>query len=369
MLAVLLAALLAVHPNSVSSSRVTVDGARVALELRCQVRTLVEALPELDRDDDGELRPSELDAGRSSIEAYVREHYVVHADVADTARSGTALVPSLVHIAPAKGGIAGALPGEALVDFSFELECERAPRSLGLDTTLFRESDPWHRDHAEIAWNGAAPVAKLLWVEEPQWIFRPESAPSGGVVGAYVHLGVEHILLGYDHVAFVLALVVASRRVRALLVVVTAFTLAHSLTLASAAMGWFDLPGNVVEPVIALSIAWVGARNVLAEAPKRLWPEAFGFGLVHGLGFAGAVRETLAAEPEKLGALFGFNVGVEVGQLAIVGVALVLLALLRRGRDEAEGARALAPTGVRRATAACVAVLGLYWFAERVLAA
>ncbi len=362
---------LASHPNSVSSSRVVVDGTRVELALRCQERTLVEALPELDSDDDGELRASELEAGRATVERYVREHLTLAVDVADTVASGTKLELRLVKVAPATGALAGALPGDELVDFAFVGESARAPASLAIDTTLFRESDPFHRDHAEIVWNGAAPVARLLWVEDPQWIFRPDVAQRGSVLGAYLRLGVEHILTGYDHLAFVLALVIASRRVRALFVVVTAFTLAHSITLASAAFGVFDLPGRLVEPVIALSIAWVGARNVLPRAPKRVWPEAFGFGLVHGLGFAGAVRETLAAEPEKLRALVGFNAGVELGQLAVVAVALGVLALLRRAFDAPsadEHARTLAPVAVRRSAAACIAMLGVYWFVERVLA-
>lgn len=361
------AALLA-HPNSVSSSRITVDGARVAMELRCQERTLIESLPELDRDDDGDLVASELRKGAELVESYVREHLIVAADARESVRDGTRLVPRLRSIVPAVGALAGALPGDELVDIVFDYECDRAPRSLVVDTTLFRESDPFHRDHCAIVWNGAEPVARLLWVEDPLWLFQPDAAPDGNVLGAYLHLGIEHILTGYDHIAFVLALILASRRVRALLVVVTAFTLAHSLTLASAALGWFELPGSVVEPVIALSIAWVGARNLFAEPPKRLWPEAFGFGLVHGLGFAGALRETLAAEPDKLRALFGFNAGVELGQLAIVLTVVLLLRIVARTRAEHEPAT-LAPAGLRRATAGVVAILGLWWFAERVIGA
>ncbi|MBI5361757.1 MAG: HupE/UreJ family protein [Planctomycetes bacterium] len=364
MLSLALAAALFAHPNSVSSSRITVDGARVAMELRCQERTLLESLPELDRDDDGDLVESELKKGAELVQNYVREHLILAADARESARDGARLVAKLHSVVSATGALAGALPGDELVDFVFDFECEHAPRNLAVDTTLFRESDPFHRDHCAIVWNGAEPVSRLLWVEDPLWMFQPDAAPAGNVLGAYLHLGIEHILTGYDHIAFVLALILASRRVRSLLVVVTAFTLAHSLTLASAAMGWFDLPGSVVEPVIALSIAWVGARNLFAEPPKRLWPEAFGFGLVHGLGFAGALRATLAAEPDTLRALFGVNAGVELGQLAIVASVVLLLRIVARTRAEHERAT-LAPAGLRRATAGVVAILGLWWFAER----
>jgi hydrogenase/urease accessory protein HupE len=188
------------------------------------------------------------------------------------------------------------------------------------------------------------------------------------VLGSYVVLGIEHILTGYDHIAFLLALIVASRRWRSLLWVVTAFTLAHSLTLVSAACGVFDLPASIVEPAIALSIAWVGIRNLFARPPARLWPEAFGFGLLHGLGFAGAIAATLAAEPHKLQALLGFNLGVECGQLAIVAASVLLLRAIGRARSEGAQAReaSLSPAGLRRVTACVVTLLGMWWFVQRV---
>jgi hydrogenase/urease accessory protein HupE len=186
-------------------------------------------------------------------------------------------------------------------------------------------------------------------------------------------MGCEHILSGYDHLAFLVALVVAARRFRSLLGVVTAFTLAHSLTLALAALEIVRLPPRPVEVSIALSIAWVGFRGAALLPPRRLWPEAFVFGLVHGLGFARILADSLATSAQKRTGLVGFNLGIECGQLAIVAsVALILKAV--RGFVEA-GPRAadsiapdsLAPGRIRRPVALLVGVLGLCWFCLRVV--
>jgi len=182
-------------------------------------------------------------------------------------------------------------------------------------------------------------------------------------VGEFVSLGVRHILGGFDHLAFLVALIVASRGLRALVGVVTSFTLAHSLSLGCASIGWVVPPARAVELVIALSIVFVALRNLLDDRPRRLWPEAFGFGLVHGLGFAGALSETLASEPQKLPALYGFNLGVEIGQLAVVLLAVALLAAARRGA----AAEQLAPRWVRLPASLVVALLGSYWVVSRAL--
>ena len=148
------------------------------------------------------------------------------------------------------------------------------------------------------------------------------------VARTYLALGVEHILTGLDHLLFVLALVLLAPSVAALVGTITAFTVAHSLTLALAAVGWVALPSPPIEASIALSIVFV-ARELGLRAPgapryraRRLWAVAFGFGLLHGLGFAGALAEIGLPEGEVPLALLTFNLGVELGQLAFVGVVL-----------------------------------------------
>jgi hydrogenase/urease accessory protein HupE len=152
------------------------------------------------------------------------------------------------------------------------------------------------------------------------------------VIADYVRLGVEHILTGYDHLLFVVALTLLVRKRRALLATITAFTLAHSLSLASTVLGLVSIPAAPVEATIALSIVLVCAECVRREQPDSLtrrapWVVAFAFGLLHGLGFASALLEIGLPEQHLPSALFCFNLGVELGQLAVIGVVMALRGL------------------------------------------
>ena len=152
----------------------------------------------------------------------------------------------------------------------------------------------------------------------------------------YFLLGVEHILLGVDHLLFVLALLLLVRDVWMLVKVITAFTVAHSLTLALAALGWANIPQAPVEAVIALSIMFVAAETVRESGPKTNftkrapWIVAFAFGLLHGLGFGGALKEIGLPQSEVPLALLSFNLGVEAGQLLFVCAVLAMKALFDR---------------------------------------
>jgi len=155
----------------------------------------------------------------------------------------------------------------------------------------------------------------------------------GEIAWAYTALGVEHILTGFDHLIFVIALLFLVSFNRRLVLAITAFTLAHSLTLALSALGWLTLRRPPVEAAIALSIMLV-AGEALHTKPtlSRRWPAlvAFLFGLVHGLGFAGALKEIGLPQNHLLVALLTFNVGVELGQLSVVGVAYLVHRSLAR---------------------------------------
>ncbi len=162
------------------------------------------------------------------------------------------------------------------------------------------------------------------------------TAGTAEVAWTYIVLGVEHILGGVDHLLFVLALLLIVRGGKRILVTITAFTVAHSMTLVVATLGWVHVPGPPVEAMIALSIVFVAAEIVqglrgnpglTARAP---WLVAFSFGLLHGFGFAGALAEVGLPQNAIPIALFAFNVGVELGQLIFVGFALVVRAALTR---------------------------------------
>jgi hydrogenase/urease accessory protein HupE len=177
-------------------------------------------------------------------------------------------------------------------------------------------------------------VSRMLRPDAPSFVFEKEIA--GPAAGGYFVLGVEHILLGIDHLLFVLALVLIVRGVGLLVKTITAFTIAHSITLALATLGFVKVPAAPVEAVIALSIVFVAAEIVRARrgesglTERAPWLVAFTFGLLHGFGFAGALAQVGLPSHDIPLALLFFNVGVEAGQLGFVGVSLASLALVQR---------------------------------------
>ena len=205
-----------------------------------------------------------------------------------------------------------------------------------------------------------------LWLKNGEWsdpfVFgkgmRPRSAAE--VASQYVLLGFTHILpKGLDHILFVLGLYLLSTRWKPLLVQVTAFTVAHSITLALSVYGVFSLPPAIVEPLIALSIAYVAIENVVTSELHAWRPFAvFGFGLLHGMGFAGVLQEIGLPRSEFVTALVAFNVGVELGQLAVITLAFVLTGLWLRAKPWYRRAFVV-PASLM------IAAVGLYWTGER----
>ena len=173
-------------------------------------------------------------------------------------------------------------------------------------------------------------------------------------------LGVGHILAGVDHLAFLAALLLGVSRLRAVVTTVTAFTVAHSLTLSSAVLGLIDLPPAVVEPLIAASVVFVGLENLARGEIDSRWKLTFAFGLVHGFGFAGALRELgIGAPGTSIAAPLGlFNAGVEIGQVV---VAILLWPAIQRLKERPVLGHRLVP-----ACSLLVAAAGCYWMVERV---
>lgn len=188
-----------------------------------------------------------------------------------------------------------------------------------------------------------------------------EPASPGATAWRYLVLGVEHIVpRGLDHVLFVVSLVLGARSgIRRLLIQLTAFTFAHTVTLALGTLGWMRVPASVVEPLIAVSIAAVALDNLRTQdsSPARLWV-IFAFGLLHGLGFAGALSETGISGGAFVVGLVSFNFGVELGQLVVVAAVLGALALLRR-REAAE-------EPIVRVSSLAIAAVAAWWACERV---
>jgi hypothetical protein len=185
--------------------------------------------------------------------------------------------------------------------------------------------------------------------------------PSAQVAARYVTLGFEHILpLGADHILFVLGLYLLNTSLKSLLVQVTAFTLAHSVTLGLSMYGLISLPSSLVEPLIALSITYVALENLVTTDLKPWRPAiVFGFGLLHGLGFAGVLRDLGLPRSDFLAALISFNVGVELGQLAVLAGAFAVAGWCR--------SRSWYRARVTVPASAAIAMVGIYWTVERVL--
>jgi hydrogenase/urease accessory protein HupE len=214
----------------------------------------------------------------------------------------------------------------------------------GASTLLFE-------GHAELGVPSRTEVTAGSPVETP---VTPRFA---GFLG-FVRLGIEHILTGYDHLVFLLALVVVGLGTKRTIVVASAFTLAHSLSLVISALGLWTPPSSLVEPAIALSVAYVGLENLLARSHERRAKLAFAFGLVHGFGFASALEGVHFRGLELASALAGFNLGVELGPLLVLALLLPLVALAV--------ARPVFRRHTVRAVSAAVIALGALWFVERV---
>ena len=177
----------------------------------------------------------------------------------------------------------------------------------------------------------------------------------------FLQLGVEHIWTGYDHLLFLFALLVVCRSFRSIVAIITCFTLAHSITLALATLEVVNLPSRFVEPAIAASIVFVGLENLVRRGaePKGRWALTFGFGLIHGFGFASVLKDLGVGQGGQGLAmpLFTFNAGVEVGQVVVAAIVLPIVWRLRKNQ-----------TFLRRGVPALSAVIagaGLYWFLER----
>ena len=215
--------------------------------------------------------------------------------------------------------------------------------------------------------DGTVQLERILPVS-PSFIGRP-SLGRLEVARTYTILGIQHILSGFDHLLFVLALVLLVRGTRRLLLTITAFTAAHSLTLAGATLGWVHVPGPPVEASIALSIVFVASEIVHTRQGRYSvtqhypWVVAFTFGLLHGFGFAGALAEVGLPQSSIPIALLFFNVGVEIGQVMFVGAVVTVIAV---GWRAAQRLRLSQPAWLWRIAPYTIGALASFWLVERV---
>ncbi|HUP93216.1 MAG TPA: HupE/UreJ family protein [Solimonas sp.] len=280
--------------------------------------------------------------------------------------------------------------------------------ALTIRTRLFAQAAPSHLHFVRVERGGGMVEERVLSLDAPSFTVVRAQPPASAFTH-FVQLGVGHILSGWDHLAFVLALILLSRRLREVALIATGFTLAHSLTLAAAVLGWVTVQQGRIEALIGFSIALVAAENLWRRAQRDPWlprlvvialalfalvatPQmpwalaaalalfcacyfALGagtaqplgwraalavlFGLVHGFGFAGALTALDLPTPQLASGLLGFNLGVEIGQLLVIGLVWPLLALLRRApRWE---------SALQQGLSCALVALGSFWFVARSL--
>jgi hypothetical protein len=231
--------------------------------------------------------------------------------------------------------------------------------SYELEYDMFTGPDaPVEHDSLVVGYQLAGESGRAV-LDRGQRVLNVGNGSTAAATGRFVLLGGKHLLLGWDHLLFVVALLLGSRRVRDLLAVASLFTLAHSVTLALVAMGVVAVPAAVVEPLIALSITAVALENLLGRGVTRQRMVAvFGFGLLHGMGFAGSLRLDDEVSWDLLTSLLVFNVGIELGQVLVLAAAFPLLLVLRRYRWTAV---------VLPVVTVAVAAVGLAWFVERLV--
>lgn len=333
------------HEVGLSRGTYAAAGESVTADLVLSRKELTSIVPEVDGDRDGSVAETELAAARTPI---------------------TKAIVDRIRVSSGDAACAGALTDARLteedgVELRATYLCGAPVTRAKVELGLFDDLAYGHRHIArsaagthvtETVLSRSQRTLELAGSGEP----APAQAKPGHL--AMFGLGIEHILTGYDHLVFLLGLVLVGGRWRSLLWVITAFTLAHSITLGLAALGVWALRPSIVEPAIALSIAYVGVENFFVKDAEKRWRITFPFGLVHGFGFAGALQEITLPRADVPAALFLFNSGVEVGQLAVLAVVLpALVALRRRPWFERYGVKA---------GSALIVAAGLVWFVMRV---
>jgi hypothetical protein len=312
----------------------------------------------LDDNGDGAITWGEVRARESAVVDYALAHLTLRAGDASCAAR-----PGPLRVVEHSDGVYAAL--------DFALDCPAAGAQT-LDYRLFFALDPSHRGLLRVnAPTGTETV--VLSPEQPHHALGAAPASGWRQFASYWKEGVWHIWIGFDHILFLLALLLPAvlwrengrwrpaMALRTVLLetaaIVTAFTLAHSLTLTLAVLGVVDLPSRLVETVVALTIVLAALNNLFPLVTTRRWSLAFGLGLIHGFGFAGALRDLGLPGDALALALAGFNLGVETGQLAIVATVLPLAYALRQTWLYR---RLALPVG-----SAAVASLALVWCLER----
>jgi hydrogenase/urease accessory protein HupE len=337
------------HNAGVSSSEISVNGRVVAIEINALARDYEKA---------ASVRISE--AGPGSVNAVALA--VVAPAVLSYARSHAEVLSDDVPCEPDEGRVR---PADTHVTVTLVWTCPNGG-ALRYRVSLFQEVDP-SAQHLVSLNTGTGKQEFALDKNTSGLPLSGEAPSTFQVAGHFLAAGVEHIFLGYDHIAFLIAIILSTSRVWPVVKAVTAFTFAHSITLSLAALDVVRIPSAIIEPAIAASIVYVALENFTTREAGKRWRETFLFGLLHGFGFASALEELGLPKVKLLTALAAFNCGVEIGQVLIVATAFGLLLAVDRWQISSTSGPVRNPAFVHAVSFAIV-LLGSYWFASRTFA-
>jgi hydrogenase/urease accessory protein HupE len=343
------------HPPGLSSTDITVKPDGLDIKITFAVQD-IEAFVTMDTDGDAEVTDAELNAATRPIAHYVTQEFKILADGQEI----KAITTNKVSFDKQNNAIV-------------ELTAPDKPSvSIGVISKLLSKLPPDHKQYVTIKDASGHELGKKMLTQKVNTLeislndsapatSAPESHPTSTFTD-FLKLGVEHILTGYDHLLFLFSLLVVTRSFWPAIKIITFFTIAHSITLALAGMSIVDLSSNIVEPLIAATIIYVGLENIIRKDKVTTFQRCvltFFFGLIHGFGFAGVLREMDISSIETgiLVPLFSFNLGVELGQITVAAIVLPLIWWLH---GKAQVSKYLVPVG---SILTCFA--GGYWLLER----
>lgn len=341
------------HTVGISRGDYRLNGADVLTELVFARPELAGSVPGLDSNHDGTISQSEVNSGRDAIDKF----FIAGLDVRSASGLCTGTLTD-VELTEEDGIILRAL-----------FRCPVEPGTISFNLKLLERLSHGHRHlaNAVSGVSGSQNTHMVVYAGNTNFQIDTTHGATGNsterqswsdAILPLFRLGIQHILSGYDHLLFLVGLILVAGRIRSLMVVITAFTIAHSISLAVAALQIWAPGAKIVEPAIALSIAYIGIENWFVKDVSRRWLITFPFGLIHGFGFASALHQISLPHAEIPLALFSFNAGVEAGQLAVLALVLPAILWLRRYpwfRDR--GAKVVS---------GAIALAGACWFLIRI---
>jgi len=339
------------HNPDTSYARVIITAQEVEFKFSYDIATL-QRIAQLDTNGDHQISRAELLAATPAIQQFLRAHILIGLNERDAQfaegippvwpeDAGTTIPESEYHL--------------RLLSFIFRNPVLSAPEDVSLTFDFFEQFGGAHTVLGVFEWDGHEDEV-IFTRFEPDYLYDTGyRTPVSVQIAQYFKLGVKHIFLGYDHIAFLLALLFVKRFVD-LVKVITAFTVAHTLTLALAVLQIVKVSPQMVEVAIAVTIMYVAAENLWTTSTRHRWMLTFGFGLIHGFGFANVLRELGLPSKGLARSLLAFNVGVEVGQIVIVGALWPLLWWISQQPWAAR---------FRVGLSAVIFLCGASWFVER----